>query len=88
MEGMSISERKNDCMQEREKNKASELAKQKIRERYKGVNEDVLDVIPATPHEDFYKSEVHKRVAVYARVSTDDPNQTLHMSFRKTIMRI
>ena len=80
---MSISERKNDCMQEREKNKASELAKQKIRERYKGVNEDVLDVIPATPHEDFYKSEVHKRVAVYARVSTDDPNQTSSYELQK-----
>ncbi len=58
-------------------------AKQKIRERYKGVGENVLDVIPATPQEDFYKSDVQKRVAVYARVSTDDPNQTSSYELQK-----
>ena len=57
--------------------------KQKIRERYKGVGDGVLDVIPATPQEDFYKSEIHKRVAVYARVSTDDPNQTSSYELQK-----
>ena len=57
--------------------------KQRIRERYKGVDESVLDVIPATPREDFYKSEIHKRVAVYARVSTDDPNQTSSYELQK-----
>lgn len=57
--------------------------KQRIRERYKGVDEGVLDVIPATPREDFYKSEIHKRVAVYARVSTDDPNQTSSYELQK-----
>ena len=55
-----------------QKLKDSQLIKQKIRERYKGVSEDVLDVIPAAPQEDFYKPETKKRVAVYARVSTDD----------------
>lgn len=70
-------------MQEREKNRNNDQTKQKIRERYKGVSEDVLDVIPAAPHEDFYKSEVHKRVAVYARVSTDDPNQTSSYELQK-----
>ena len=70
-------------MQEREKSRDNDLAKQKIRERYKGVSEDVLDVIPAAPQEDFYKSEVHKRVAVYARVSTDDPNQTSSYELQK-----
>ena len=63
--------------------KDTDLKKQKIRARYKGVSEDVLDVIPASPHEDFYKSEVHKRVAVYARVSTDDPNQTSSYELQK-----
>lgn len=43
----------------------------------------VLDVIPATPQEDFYKSETTKRVAVYARVSTDDPNQTSSYELQK-----
>ena len=59
------------------------LVKQKIRERYKGVSEDVLDVIPARPQEDFYKPETVKRVAVYARVSTDDPNQTSSYELQK-----
>jgi len=40
-------------------------------------------VIPATPQEDFYKSETTKRVAVYARVSTDDPNQTSSYELQK-----
>ena len=61
----------------------NDIIKQKIRERYKGVSEEVLDVIPATPQEDFYKSETHKRVAVYARVSTDDPNQTSSYELQK-----
>ena len=59
------------------------LIKQRIRDRYKGVSEDILDVIPATPHEDFYKPESMKRVAVYARVSTDDPNQTSSYELQK-----
>ncbi len=57
--------------------------KQKIRNRYKGVSEDVLDIIPASPQEDFYKSDERKRVAVYARVSTDDPNQTSSYELQK-----
>lgn len=63
--------------------KDEKLVKQKIRERYKGVNKDVLDVIPAKPREDFYKPETIKRVAVYARVSTDDPNQTSSYELQK-----
>jgi DNA invertase Pin-like site-specific DNA recombinase len=66
-----------------EKQRDTQLIKQRIRERYKGVGEDVLDVIPALPHEDFYKSDTQKRVAVYARVSTDDPNQTSSYELQK-----
>lgn len=66
-----------------EKLRNSQLIKQRIRERYKGVDEDVLDVIPAIPQEDFYKSDAKKRVAVYARVSTDDPNQTSSYELQK-----
>lgn len=61
----------------------NDAIKQKIRDRYKGISEDALDVIPATPQEDFYKSEKQKRVAVYARVSTDDPNQTSSYELQK-----
>ena len=56
---------------ENDKQREEELVKKKIRERYKGVSEDLIDVIPAKPQEDFYKSELQKRVAVYARVSPD-----------------
>ena len=63
--------------------KNNDVIKQKIRDRYKGVSEDILDVIPAAPQEDFYKSDTQKRVAVYARVSTDDPNQTSSYELQK-----
>lgn len=65
--------------------KASSTAaqKSKIRERYKGVNADELDVIPALPQEDFYEDVKTKRVAVYARVSTDDPRQTSSYELQK-----
>ena len=49
--------------------------KSKIRERYKGVDQDMLDVIPAIPMDDFYSKSSIKRVAVYARVSTDSDEQ-------------
>jgi DNA invertase Pin-like site-specific DNA recombinase len=68
---------------ESNKQKEEEQIKKKIRERYKGVSEELIDVIPAKPQEDFYKSETHKRVAVYARVSTDDPHQTSSYELQK-----
>ncbi len=59
------------------------LKKQKIRDRYKGIDADSLDIIPAIPQENFYNSSSNKRVAVYARVSTDDPNQTSSYELQK-----
>lgn len=50
--------------------------KQRIHDRYKGVELEELDVIPAAPQEDFYSESTMKCIAVYARVSTDDPRQT------------
>lgn len=66
-----------------EKLKTTSDQKSKIRERYKGINEDELDVIPAIPQEDFYRPNSVKRVAVYARVSTDDPRQTSSYELQK-----
>ena len=57
--------------------------KKKIRERYVGLSEDELDVIPEIPREDFYDETKRKRVAVYARVSTDDPIQTSSYELQK-----
>ena len=50
-----------------------EQQKEKIRERYKGIDPDVLEVIPARKRPDFY-DDVPRRVAVYVRVSTDNIN--------------
>ncbi len=57
--------------------------KEKIRERYKGINPDILEVIPAKKKADFY-DDVPRRVAVYVRVSTDDPRQTSSYELQKT----
>ena len=70
-------------MKENEKHLDSNQVKRKIRERYKGIDEGLLDFIPARPQEDFFTSDSHKRVAVYARVSTDDPNQTSSYELQK-----
>lgn len=53
-----------------------EEEKQKIRKRYRGVAMEDLDVIPAKPKINFFEDDREKRVAVYARVSTDSLQQT------------
>lgn len=60
-----------------------ELQKQKIRQRYKGIDSDLLEVIPARPIINFYDDKQRKRVAVYVRVSTDDPRQTSSYELQK-----
>lgn len=66
-----------------EKMQTNEERKEKIRERYKGVDESQLSVIPAIPKADIFDKEKELRVAVYARVSTDDPNQTSSYELQK-----
>ena len=61
---------------------SKEQQKEKIRERYKGVDPDVLEVIPAKKKPDFY-DDVPRRVAVYVRVSTDNINQTSSYELQK-----
>lgn len=63
--------------------KDTESQKARIRERYKGIDPDELDIIPATPQENFYESTTGKRVAIYVRVSTDDPRQTSSYELQK-----
>ena len=60
-----------------------EEKKEKIRQRYKGVDENLLSVIPANPKLDIFDHNQKLRVAVYARVSTDDPNQTSSYELQK-----
>ncbi|MBQ8919978.1 MAG: hypothetical protein IJ056_07725 [Acidaminococcaceae bacterium] len=59
-----------------------EQQKARIRERYKGVDPNILEVIPARKKADFY-DDVARRVAVYVRVSTDDPRQTSSYELQK-----
>lgn len=57
--------------------------KSRIRSRYQGIDPELLEVIPAKPAENLYDDTVYRRVAVYARVSTDDPRQTSSYELQK-----
>lgn len=61
----------------------AESQKSRIRSRYQGIDPDLLEVIPAKPQESIYDDNVYRRVAVYARVSTDDPRQTSSYELQK-----
>jgi len=70
-------------MTEAESNKLNkEQQKEKIRERYKGINLDLMEVIPAKKQADFY-DDTFRRVAVYVRVSTDNLQQTSSYELQK-----
>ena len=62
---------------------SNQKKKDKIRERYKGVNPEELEIQPARRQTDVFDDDVFKRVAVYARVSTDDPRQTSSYELQK-----
>ena len=70
-------------MTENAKRLSAEERKQKIRERYKGVDKDELEVIPAREIVSLKEDTSYKRVAAYCRVSTDDPNQTSSYELQK-----
>lgn len=70
-------------MKESEAKLSAAEKKERIRQRYKGVDIEDLDVIPAAKVENFYEDTREKRVAVYARVSTDDPRQTSSYELQK-----
>ena len=57
--------------------------KEKIRDRYKGVDKESIELIPAGPVENFHDGSNKKRVAVYARVSTGDSRQTSSYELQK-----
>ena len=61
----------------------ADIQKSRIRSRYQGVDPKLLEVIPAKPAADLYDDSAHRRVAVYARVSTDDPRQTSSYELQK-----
>lgn len=57
--------------------------KERIRQKYKGIDSEKLDVIPALPAASLDDDSKMQRVAVYARVSTDDPRQTSSYELQK-----
>lgn len=63
--------------------KESEKEKERIRNRYKGISPDLLEVIPAVEHVDLLQDTAEKRVGVYVRVSTDSKNQTSSFELQK-----
>ncbi len=56
--------------------------KNKKRQKYKG-NPELMMEIPADPEEDIFDSSIHKRVAIYARVSTGNEEQTSSYELQK-----
>ena len=63
-------------MTESEKQIAEDNRKQKIRDRYKGIDPSELEVIPAKPVDEVALSERRLKVAAYVRVSTENDEQT------------
>lgn len=60
-----------------------EQQKAKIIERYKGTTSNDYEIIPAIAQPKLYDDNAQKRVAVYARVSTIDINQTTSYELQK-----
>lgn len=57
--------------------KFKERQNARIRKRYNvTIDPDNYEYIPAKKQVDFYDNDVHQRVAIYVRVSTDDVRQT------------
>lgn len=70
-------------MKDSEKRLAKEDQKDEIRKRYKGTNQDDIDVIPARRPSNFFNTDEPAEVGVYARVSTGDPRQTSSYELQK-----
>lgn len=62
---------------------SKEEIKEKIRKRYEGVDPNLLEVIPAKEKPKLSDTNIERRVAIYVRVSTDDPNQTSSFELQK-----
>lgn len=61
-----------------------EREKEKTRKRMRvEVDPDNYEYIPAKKQTDYYDNDVHQRVAIYVRVSTDDVRQTTSFELQK-----
>ena len=57
--------------------------KRNIRKRYQGISQELISKIPAAPQKNFFEDDRPLRIAVYVRVSTDDPRQTSSYELQK-----
>lgn len=61
-----------------------EREKERTRRRMRvEIDEDNYEFIPAKKQTDYYDNDVHQRVAIYVRVSTDDVRQTTSYELQK-----
>lgn len=70
-------------MSESEKQISAQERKQRIRDRYKGIDTLEIEVIPAKAAESLEDTSVIRRVAAYVRVSTDNDEQTSSYELQK-----
>ncbi len=64
-------------MVDRDKRDEKALQKAKVRKRYHAeIDPENYEYIPGVKPADYYDTDVHQRVAIYVRVSTDDVRQT------------
>lgn len=70
-------------MNEAERNKTKTEQKEEIRKRYKGTDQESIDIIPAKLSANFFNTNEPAEVGVYARVSTGDPHQTSSYELQK-----
>lgn len=62
----------------------NEEKKQRVRQRVRvQMEEGTYETFPETVHTDHYKADEYQRVAIYARVSTDDVSQTTSFELQK-----
>ena len=67
-----------------DKRRLKEQQKARQRQRMQGrLDPDNYEYIPAKKPIDFYDNDVHQRVGIYARVSTDDVRQTTSYELQK-----
>lgn len=71
-------------MIDNEKREQRERDKDRVRRRVQvTIDEDNYEYYPAKKQVDYYDNDVHQRVAVYARVSTDSVSQTNSFELQK-----
>ena len=67
-----------------DKRRSERQKKEKVRRRIRvQVDPDNYEYVPEKKPVDYYNDEVHSRVAIYVRVSTDDIRQTTSYELQK-----